>query len=260
MLDGLFDIEGKSAVVTGGSRGIGLMIARGLLASGVRVYICARKADECDAAATELSRFGTCVSIPTDLQTDDGCRHLVAEVAQREHALHILVNNAGAAWGVPVEEYPLEAFDKVFGLNVRAVFHLTRLFLPLLRAAATASDPARVINIGSVDGLRPPALENYAYSASKAAVHMLTRHVGRALAADHITVNAVAPGLFPTRMTKFLFDGSDAEESAAAEIPLGRPGCLEDIAGAVIYLSSRAGAYVAGAVIPVAGGAATLVE
>ena len=260
MIARLFGVEGKTAVVTGGSRGIGFMIARGLVESGVKVYICARKAEECAAAAAELSNLGTCIAITTDLQTDQGCRHLVGEFARSEDGLNILVNNAGAAWAGPVEDYPLEGFDKVMGVNVKAMFHVTRLFLPYLRAAASSDDPARVINIGSVDGLRPPQLQNYAYSASKAAVHMLTRHLGKALVDDHINVNAIAPGLFPSRMTKFLFESAGSADAAATGIPLKRPGRLEDIAGAVIYLSSRAGAYVTGAVIPVSGGIATLTD
>ncbi|HEY8800525.1 MAG TPA: SDR family NAD(P)-dependent oxidoreductase, partial [Candidatus Limnocylindrales bacterium] len=177
----LFSIRGKTAVVSGGSRGIGKMIATGLVAAGARVYICARKADACDATAAELSELGECISLPADLSTEPGAAGLVRRVSEREPKLHILVNNAGAAWGAPLEEYPDSAFDKVLNVNVKGIFHLTRLFLPLLRAAASESDPARVINIGSVDGLKVPRTENYAYSASKAAVHMLTRHSAHAL-------------------------------------------------------------------------------
>jgi NAD(P)-dependent dehydrogenase (short-subunit alcohol dehydrogenase family) len=253
----LFTIRGKTAVVTGGSRGIGKMIATGLVAAGARVYICARKAEACDATAAELSKMGECVSLPADLSTVEGAEGLVARVAAREAKLHILVNNAGAAWGAPLEEYPDSAFDKVLDVNVKGIFHLTRLFLSLLRAAASDSDPARVINIGSVDGLKVPRTENYAYSASKAAVHMLTRHLASALVGDHVNVNAIAPGLFPSRMTAYLFDSESAAEVVEG-IPMKRAGTPEDIAGTAIYLSSRASSYLTGVVLPVSGGIATI--
>jgi NAD(P)-dependent dehydrogenase (short-subunit alcohol dehydrogenase family) len=251
----LFSIEGKTAVVTGGSRGIGFMIARGYVEAGARVYISARKADACDAAAKELSAIGECISIPADLATDEGARRLVDGVSARESELHILVNNAGATWGAPLEEYPDAGFDKVLQINVKGVFAVTRLFLPLLRKAARDHDPARVINIGSVEGLRPPSWENYAYPASKAAVHMLTRHLAQRLVGDGIAVNAVAPGLFPSKMTQFIFDA--AENAVRDTIPMGRPGEPEDMAGIAIFLASRASAYLTGAVIPVDGGVST---
>jgi NAD(P)-dependent dehydrogenase (short-subunit alcohol dehydrogenase family) len=253
----LFTIRGKTAVVTGGSRGIGKMIATGLVAAGARVYICARKAEACDATATELSKVGECLSLPADLATVEGAEGFVAQVAAREPRLHILVNNAGAAWGAPLEEYPDSAFDKVLDVNVKGIFHLTRLFLPLLRAAASESDPARVINIGSVDGLKVPRTENYAYSASKAAVHMLTRHLASALVGDRINVNAIAPGLFPSRMTAYLFESESVDE-VVDHIPMKRAGTPEDIAGTAVYLSSRASAYLTGVVLPVSGGIATI--
>jgi NAD(P)-dependent dehydrogenase (short-subunit alcohol dehydrogenase family) len=254
----LFSVEGKVAVVTGGSRGVGLMIARGLVQSGVRVYITARKAEACDAAATELSKEGQCVSVPTDLSTRGGAERLRDAIKERESWLHILVNNAGATWGAPIEEYPEEGFDKVLDTNVKGVFYTTVLLLPLLRAAGSAEDPARVTNIGSVDGLSVPVLESFAYSASKAGVHMLTRHLARRLVGEHINVNAIAPGLFPSKMTAFMFESPESEKALLDRIPMRRAGTLEDIAGTVIYLSSRAGAYVTGAVVPVSGGWATL--
>jgi NAD(P)-dependent dehydrogenase (short-subunit alcohol dehydrogenase family) len=253
----LFSIRGKTAVVTGGSRGIGRMIATGFVAAGARVYICARKADACDATAAELSKLGECISLPADLSTEAGAEDLVRRVSEREPKLHVLVNNAGAAWGAPLEEYPDSAFDKVLNVNVKGIFHLTRLLLPLLRAAATDSDPARVINIGSVDGLKVPRTENYAYSASKAAVHMLTRHLAFALVGDQINVNAIAPGLFPSRMTAYLFE-SEGADAIVDHIPMKRAGKPEDIAGTAIYLSSRASAYLTGVVLPVSGGIATI--
>lgn len=254
-IENLFSVEGKTAVVTGGSRGIGLMIARGYVEAGARVYISSRKADVCDAVAAELSKTGECFSVPADLSTMQGIEDLVEGVAEREDRLHILVNNAGAAWGAPLEEYPESGFDKVMTLNVKSIFYLTTRFLPLLKKAAMEDRPARVVNIGSIDGIRAPLLDNYAYSASKAAVHMLTRHLAHHLVAEGITVNAIAPGFFPSKMTAFLFDAG--EDLVASNIPLGRVGAPEDIAGTAIFLSSKAGSYLTGAVIPVDGGIST---
>lgn len=254
----LFSIRGKTALVTGGSRGIGYMIASEFLKAGVaRVYICARRAEACDAAAAELGKLGECVSVPCDVGDPEGVETLARAIEAREERLHILVNNAGTAWGAPVESHPIEQVDRVLQVNVRAVFHATQRFLPLLRAAASPEDPARVINLGSVDGLRIPYFANFGYSASKAAIHMLTRHLAHALVGDHITVNAIAPGLFPSRMTRWVFDSPDRDETLRT-IPMGRPGTAEDVGGAAIYLSSRAGAYLTGVVIPVAGGLATI--
>jgi NAD(P)-dependent dehydrogenase (short-subunit alcohol dehydrogenase family) len=252
----LFSIRGKVAVVTGGSRGIGLMIARGFVEAGARVYISARKADAVNQAAAELSAIGECVGVPADLGTAEGVAKLSAAVAEKEKSLHILVNNAGATWGAPLEEFPAAGWDKVMDINVKGVFNLTAALLPLLRKAASKDDPARVINIGSIDGLRVPHFENFSYSASKAAVHMLTRHIASKLVTDHINVNAIAPGLFPSKMTQFVFDGL-GEDGASANIPMARPGRQDDIAGTCIYLSSRAGSYLTGAVIPVDGGVST---
>ncbi|MFA5786989.1 MAG: SDR family NAD(P)-dependent oxidoreductase [Actinomycetota bacterium] len=251
----LFSIAGKVAVVTGGSRGIGLMIARGFVDAGARVYISSRKAEVCDAVAAELSKTGQCISIPADLSGLEGVEHLAREVAAREPAVHILVNNAGATWGAPLEDYPDSAFDKIWAINVKAIFHMTVKLLPQLRKAASPGDPARVINIGSIDGITVPASENYAYAPSKAAVHMLTRQMAHRLVRENINVNAIACGLFVTKMTQFLFDNPDT--TPVGFIPMGREGRLEDIAGTAIYLSSRAGAYLAGAVIPVDGGVST---
>jgi NAD(P)-dependent dehydrogenase (short-subunit alcohol dehydrogenase family) len=251
----LFSIEGKVAVVTGGSRGIGLMIARGFVEAGAKVYISSRKEEVCDEVARELSKSGTCVSAPADLSTLAGVNELVGSVSASESQLDILVNNAGAAWGAPMEEYPESGFDKVMALNVKAVFYLTTGFLPLLRKAATRDDPARVINIGSIDGIRVPVLQNYAYSASKAGVHMLTRHLAHHLVGESISVNAIAPGPFPSKMTAFMFEAG--EDVVASQVPMGRAGRDEDVAGTAIYLASKAGAYLTGAVIPVDGGVST---
>ncbi len=254
----LFSVAGKVAVVTGGSRGIGAMIAAGLVRAGCRVYITARKKDACDAKAAELSSFGECTSLPLDLAAPGGADEFVRLVGEREERLHILVSNAGATWGAPLAEYPLEAFDKVWNINVKALFALTVGSLPLLRAAATADDPARVINIGSIDGLGVPALESYAYSTTKAGVHMLTRHLASRLAAEAITVNAIAPGPFDSKMMAFALDDPQARAAIAAGVPLGRIGEPDDMAGAVIFLASRAGRYLTGAVIPVDGGLSTI--
>ena len=254
----LFSVAGKVAVVTGGSRGIGAMIARGLVQAGCRVYITARKAEACDAKAAELSEFGECVSVPVNLADPAEAAELVRRVSEREDRLHILVNNAGATWGAPLAEYPLDAFDKLFAVNIKALFHLTQLSLPLLRAAVAPGDPARVINIGSIDGLGVPSMETYAYSASKAGVHMLTRHLASTLAPESITVNAIAPGPFDSKMMAFALDNPATRAAIAGNVPLGRIGQPDDMAGAAIFLASRAGSYLTGAVIPVDGGIAAL--
>ncbi|MEV6690939.1 SDR family oxidoreductase [Micromonospora sp. NPDC051196] len=253
----LFSVDGKKVLVTGGSRGIGLMIARGFVAAGAEVIISSRKADACAAAAEELSAYGSCAAIPADLSRDEGAQALADEVRQRVDKLDVLVNNAGATWGAPLEEYPESAFDKLWAINVKAVFRLTTALLPALRAAATPDDPARVINIGSVDGLRVPSMEVYAYSATKAAVHMLTRSLAHQLAGERITVNAIAPGPFESKMMAFALDDPGSRAAIETQVPLGRIGRAEDMAGTAIYLSSRAGAYLTGAVIPVDGGMTT---
>ena len=243
----LFSLQGKRALVTGGSRGIGLEIARGFVAAGVDVTIASRKADAVAAAAAELG----CRGVPADLSTPDGCRALAAEI---DGPLHLLVNNAGATWGAPVDDFPDSGWDKVLDTNVQGIFHLTSALLGQLRAAADAEDPARVLNIGSIDGLRVPAMENYSYSASKAAVHMLTRHLAKRLAAEHITVNAIAPGPFPSKMTAFMLDDPQSRSVVESTVPLGRIGNAADLVGTATFLCSRAGAYLTGAVIPLDGG------
>jgi NAD(P)-dependent dehydrogenase (short-subunit alcohol dehydrogenase family) len=250
----LFDISGRTALVTGGSRGIGLMIARGFVEAGARVYISSRKADVCDQVAKELSEVGECFALPEDLSSEEACGRLAAALAEREDHLDILVNNAGATWGAPIEEHDTSTWRRVLDLNVEAVFHLTKLCLPLLRARATADDPSRVINIGSVDGIQVPLLETYSYSSSKAAVHQLTRHLAKHLAPE-ITVNAIAPGPFESKMMAATL--AVARDAIEASAPLRRIGRPDDMAGSAIFLASRAGAYVTGAVIPVDGGIAT---
>jgi NAD(P)-dependent dehydrogenase (short-subunit alcohol dehydrogenase family) len=248
----LFSINDKVALVTGGSRGIGLMIARGYVEAGATVYITSRKRDVCDAVADELSEVGHCISLPNDLSTMEGVANLTREISEREPKLHILVNNAGAAWGEPIETFPEKGFDKITDLNLKSLFFLTRDLLPLLERAATADDPARVINIGSIDGLRVPFIENFSYAAAKAAVHHLTRMLAVHLGGRKITVNAVAPGFFPSKMTRVLLE--NYREKFERACPLGRIGEPADMAGIAIFLASRAASYINGAVIPVDGG------
>ncbi len=250
----IFDVSGKSALVTGGSRGIGLMIARGLVQAGARVIVSSRKAEDVNAAARSLAALGDCEAIPADVSTPQGAAELAAAVQERFPALNILVNNAGASWGAPLEEFPPGGWDKVAHTNVEGVFHLTVALLGALRAAAGREDPARVVNIGSIDGLRTPAVENYSYSASKAALHMLTRHLAKRLAAEHITVNAIAPGPFESKMMAFLLDDPESREMVVQGVPLGRIGRPDDVAGLTQFLCSRAGAYMTATVILLDGG------
>jgi len=252
----LFSIAGKTAVVTGGSSGIGLMIARGFVEAGAKVYISSRKADVCERVAADLSTAGECIAIPADLSTEGACRDLAAEVTDRNGGeLDILVNNAGATWGAPLDEFDDAAWDRTLDLNVKGVFHLTKFLRPALEASsASREDPARVINIGSIDGLRTPVMETYSYSASKAAVHMLTRHLAKRLA-PKVTVNAVAPGPFESKMMAATLKA--AGDGMAAMVPMKRIGRADDMAGVAIFLASRAGAYLTGAVIPVDGGIST---
>ena len=253
-MDDLFDVSAKTALVTGGSRGIGLMIARALVQGDARVIISSRKAGELEQAAQQLAALGDCQAIPGDISTPAGAQQLAAATSERFWQLDILVNNAGATWGAPLEQFPASGWDKVSHTNVEGVFHLTVALLPALRAAAGANPPARVINIGSVDGLRTPSVENYSYSASKAAVHMLTRHLAKRLAAERITVNAIAPGPFESKMMAFLLEDPESREIVASNVPLGRIGQPEDMAGLSLFLASRAGAYLTGTVIPLDGG------
>ena len=253
--DQLFDVSGKTVVVTGGTRGIGRMIAAGFVAAGATVIVASRKAEAVEAASTELSAFGVCTGVAADLSTEDGARRFAEEVGAGHPVVDVLVNNAGATWGAPLDEHDTASWDRVLNLNVQGVFHTTRFLLPFLEAGATADEPARVINIGSIDGIHVPVLESYSYSASKAAVHQLTRHLARRLAPT-ITVNAVAPGPFPSKMMAATLEAFG--EQIAAGAPLKRIGRPDDMAGVTIFLASRAGAYLTGTIIPVDGGIATV--
>ena len=248
----LFSIAGKVALVTGGGSGIGWMIAGGYARAGARVYIASRKKEELDARIAELGDAGDVIALVADLSTEAGCNGLGDEIEAREERLDILVNNAGANWGAPYEEFPESAWDRVLDVNVKGVFQLTRRLTAHLEKAASAEDPARVINIGSIDGIQVPALETYSYSASKAAVHHLSAVLAKKLARRQITVNAVAPGPFQSRMMKATLER--VGDAMGELVPLGRIGTPEDMAGIAIYLASRAGAYVTGTVIAVDGG------
>jgi NAD(P)-dependent dehydrogenase (short-subunit alcohol dehydrogenase family) len=252
--DQLFTVAGKTVVVTGGTRGIGRMIAAGFVGAGATVLVASRKAEAVEATVVELSAYGTCSGLVADLATEAGCRRFAEEVGRIHPAVDVLVNNAGATWGAPLADHDAATWDRVIGLNVEGVFHTTKFFLPLLEAAATRDPPARVINVGSIDGIHVPVLESYSYSASKAAVHQLTRHLAKRLAPT-ITVNAVAPGPFESKMMAATLEafGDQIAESA----PMRRIGRPDDMAGVAIYLASPAGSYLTGAIIPVDGGIAT---
>ncbi|MEY9873580.1 NAD(P)-dependent dehydrogenase (short-subunit alcohol dehydrogenase family) [Streptacidiphilus sp. MAP12-33] len=256
-MNDLFSVSGRTALVTGGTRGIGLMIARGLLQAGAKVYVSSRKAEACEAAVAELKLFGEAVALPADLSEESEIARVAEELAAREEKLDILVNNAGATWGAPLDTFPVSGWDKVMDLNLRSPFLLTQALLPLLRAAGTADHPARVINVGSIDGLHVSPLPTYSYAASKAGLHHLTRVLAKELGPQHITVNAIAPGPFESRMMAATLEA--VGDQIAAGAPLRRIGRPDDMAGVAVYLSSRAGSYVTGAVIPVDGGIGTTV-
>ena len=252
-MDKLFDINGKIALVTGGSRGIGEMIAAGFVERGVKTYISSRKAEACDETASRLSEGqGECVSIPVDLSSIEGVQYLAAELATREDRLDILVNNAGAVWGEPFQAFPEGGWDKVLNVNLKSPFFLTQKLLPLLEAAGSHDDPARVINIGSIDGLHVTDLPTFSYGASKAGLHHLTRILALHLAGRHINVNAIAPGPFATKMMAHTL--KTAGDKIINRVPRKRIGQAEDMAGAAIFLASMASSYVTGVVLPVDGG------
>jgi NAD(P)-dependent dehydrogenase (short-subunit alcohol dehydrogenase family) len=254
-IEQLFSVREKVALVTGGSRGLGEVIARTYVDNGARVYITARRADACEALAKELSQTGECIAIPADLSRMEEIDRVVDTLRAREKRLDILVNNAGATWGARIEEFPEKGWDKVMDINVKSVFFLTQRLIGLLEEGGTADAYSRIINIGSIEGIRTSHLETYSYSASKAAVNHLTRIMAKFLAPKHIAVNAIAPGYFPTKMTAGVEE--EGARQAIEDAPMKRMGHPDDIAGIAIYLASRASDFVCGAVIPVDGGLAT---
>lgn len=251
----LFDLSGKCALVTGGSRGIGMMIARGLLQAGARVAISSRKTDACAQAQQILSEFGDVHAVPADLSRHDECQRLADLVTADSQRLDILVNNAGAMWREPLATFPDEAWDAVIDLNLKSPFWLVQALLPALREAGTVDDPARIINIGSIAAIHVAQSPNYSYASSKAALHQLTRVLARELGPQHVTVNAVAPGVFPSQMMAATLDAIG--DTIAAAAPLRRVGRDDDMAGVAVFLASRAGSYLTGSIIPVDGGVAT---
>ncbi|ARS26893.1 3-oxoacyl-ACP reductase [Sphingomonas sp. DBB INV C78] len=250
----LFRLDGKRALVTGGAQGLGRMIAEGLLRAGARVAITSRKADICAAAAADLSVLGDCIALPADLSTPEAAVELVARYREARDGIDILVNNAGKTWGGAIDSFPDKAWPDVMAVNVQTPFTMVRELLPELGASATLDDPSRVINIGSVAGVKTERLHAYSYAASKAAIHMVSRDLAGDLADRNITVNAVIPGFFPTKMTAHLRDEDKVDPALLSHIPLKRLGRPDDIAGIIVFLCSRAGAYVTGAEIPVDGG------
>jgi NAD(P)-dependent dehydrogenase (short-subunit alcohol dehydrogenase family) len=250
-MEDLFSLKGRVALITGGSRGIGKMIAEGFVRDGVKVYISARKADACNATAKELSKLGTCIGLPVDASGADGAKKMAAAYLAHEKKLDILVNNAGAAWGAPFDEFPESGWDKVMDLNVKTPFFLTQALHEALKAAATVSRPAKVINIASIDGIAVNPQETYSYHASKAGLMHLTKRMAMRLIADNIVVSAIAPGAFASDMNR---DARDHGDALSKRIPSRRIGTAEDMAGAAIFLASRAGDYVVGSTLIVDGG------
>lgn len=249
-----FSLAGRTALVTGGSRGIGRMIAQGFLEAGARVIICARKQAECEATAAELSQYGECIALTADLSSEDGAKALFQAVQAITEKLDILVNNAGTSWGAPLEEFPVKGWEKVMQLNVTSVFSCTQQLLPLLRKAGTAASPARVINIGSVAGISSFGEQAYSYGPSKAAVHHLSRVLAKELVGEHINVNVIAPGRFPSKMTSHIHTDPQAMAEDCRHIPMQRWGREEEMAALAIMLASAAGAYMTGNIIPIDGG------
>ena len=253
-LTDLFSVNGKVAIVTGGSRGIGRMIAKGYVENGVKTYISARKAEACEETAKELSCGGQCIAFPADLSTKEGRDNFIQRIREREDKIDILVNNAGAAWGAPFEDYPDDGYDKVMNINVKAIFALTRDLMPLLLKNASTENPSRVINIGSIDGLRVSSTDNFAYGASKAAVHFLTKNLAVRMGPKGLNVNAIAPGPFESQMMSHML--KTYRDKIELENPLGRIGNPQDMAGLAIFLASDASKYMTGQVIALDGGRA----
>lgn len=256
-LPGLFDVREKVVIITGGSRGIGRAMAEGLVRAGARVYIGGRNVQRAEEAAAELSEFGTCRPLPGELHDVETAQALAKTFAEQEARLDVLINNAGTMWAAPIDEYPEDGWDKVFDINVKSVFFLIQSLLPLLRNAATPEDPARIINVGSIQGFALSPHETYAYSSSKAAVHHLTKVLADRLVRENITVNAIAPGIYPSKMVTGTVE-RDGEDAVVGRVPMGRLGKPTDLAGTAVFLASPGSAYITGTVIPVDGGVGTL--
>jgi NAD(P)-dependent dehydrogenase (short-subunit alcohol dehydrogenase family) len=259
MIESLFSMQDKICVVTGGSRGLGAFMAQGFLEAGAkRVYITARKAEACITAAKELSQYGECIAIPSDIATSAGLQTLVTELMSREQHIDVLVNNAGTGWGAPFGQFPEKGWDKTMDINAKSPFFLTQALAPLLKKNATADNTSSIINIGSIAGIVGNALDNFSYAISKTAIHQLTRVLSTELASDHIRVNAIAPGRFYSKMTEFLSNDQAAFDAELHSIPMRRWGEASDIAGVAIMLSSKAGAFITGQIIPVDGGTSVI--
>jgi NAD(P)-dependent dehydrogenase (short-subunit alcohol dehydrogenase family) len=259
MIESLFSMQDKICVVTGGSRGLGAFMAQGFLEAGAkRVYITARKAEACITAAKELSQYGECIAIPSDIATSAGLQTLVTELMSREQHIDVLVNNAGTGWGAPFGQFPEKGWDKTMDINAKSPFFLTQALAPLLKKNATADNTSSIINIGSIAGIVGNALDNFSYAISKTAIHQLTRVLSTELASDYIRVNAIAPGRFYSKMTEFLSNDQAAFDAELQSIPMRRWGEASDIAGVAIMLSSKAGAFITGQIIPVDGGTSVI--
>lgn len=254
----LFSVEGKVTLITGGTRGIGLMIAEGLVRCGARVYVSSRKTEACEETQAALSEFGDCVALPGDVSSIEGCKALGDALREHEDRLDILVNNAGTTWSLAIDDFHEKAWDKVVDLDMKGPFFLIQNLMPLLREAASETAPASVINISSINGLRPSGLQNYSYVAAKAGLAQMSVQMAADLVRENINVNVIAPGLFKSKMTAPLFANEEAKKAMLAGIPMGRSGSLENIAGLVTFLSSEAGNFLSGAIIACDGGASTL--
>lgn len=256
VIEELFGVAGKTVLVTGGSRGIGRAITEAFVKSGAKVVICSRDLESCESLAQELKPHGECLALACNVAQDEDRKRFAAELRAKVGSINVMINNAGAIWAAPIEEYPESGWDKVFDLNVKGTFFLIKELLPLLEAGASAADPARIINVGSIDALHIPKHETYAYTSSKAALHQLTKHLAAQLARRHIVANVIAPGVFPSKMLAGTLEQKGLDE-VVAPVPLKRLTNESDMAGAAIYLASKAGSYVTGAVLPVDGGYAT---
>ena len=250
----LFSVKEKTVVITGGSSGIGAMIANGFIQNGAKIYITSRKIGALEEQQKNLSSYGECISIQSDLSNSDGIHQFYSEIKNREEKIDVLINNAGTAWASSFDEFPEKGWDKVMDINLKSVFFLTQKFLPLLKKSGSKNDPARVINIASINGLTHPLMPTYSYSSSKSALIHLTRHLGADLAKYNININAIAPGFFPSKMTSHIAENESLSAQVIDRIPIKRMGAPEDIAGTAIYLSSKASSWMCGETIVVDGG------